>query len=872
MNGAGDLNNAVDILRTLRTGAGLMALVTIAVLCGLVWIGRAAPDPLVLAIASSIVGICVVVQLAVLIADWRDRRRLRIVMSFLQHDSAPAFCTGPDGAILSQNRPADERFGGRVGRTMTEALEPLFANPDAVIHRLRLGAEDGVAGVREDVVTRRGHVRIAVHRMPGGFLWRLEDLVDRPKRTADGIGLPTLTFGPSGTILYMNEVLRAAVGQRVKRLGDLFETLPLGDGELNHLLTGTGRKPVRAVLSEPVNGRREVFILPAGDKSDDHAAFDTLPVGLLRLDADGRVTFANRLARDLLPAMGTGDERRLGALVEGLGRSVREWVSEAAAGRGLYRPEVVRVSGADVETYLQITLGRPLTGGDGGLVAVVNDATELKTLEAQFVQSQKMQAIGQLAGGVAHDFNNLLTAISGHCDLLMLRHAEGDEDHADLTQITQNANRAAGLVGQLLAFSRKQTLEMQPIDLRDTLSDLTHLLNRLVGDRVTLRLDHDPALLPIRGDRRQLEQILMNLVVNARDAMPQGGDIKVATECRYLISPLERDRVTVPGGQYVVITVTDSGTGIQPDNLSRIFEPFFTTKRPGEGTGLGLSMAYGIVKQSGGYIFADSTLGEGTCFSLYFPALAAEDLEAFQAAAAAAAGETEAGAHARRSDPDSAARPVPVLDPPARDAVPAVSLEAGQAASSEVPSGANEGLAVAPSAEKVASTLIAQSKETNATTDGDPPKAGGMATTAPLPDPSDAESQSTKPGNEARRAQPVVLLVEDEAPVRAFASRALRLRGYDVREAENAEAALAQLEDKSLLIDLFVTDVMMPGLDGPTWVRQAMEARPNVRTVFISGYTQDALSETSVPVPNSVFLPKPFSLTDLTQTVERALA
>lgn len=859
------MNSAVDLLRTLRTGSAVVACATVMGLGALVWVGDVPADPLVLAIGSSVVAVFIVVQLAAWLADWRDARRLRIVMSFLQHDSAPAFCTGPDGAILSQNHPADERFGARLGRTMTEALEPLFANPDAVIHRLRLGAEDGATGVREDVVTRRGHVRIAVHRMPGGFLWRLEDLVDRPKRTADGIGLPILTFAASGTILYMNEVLRARTGHRAKRLADLFEGVPLRNGELNVLMTETGREPVRTVLSEPVNGRQEVFILPAGERSDDHIAFDTLPVGLLRLDAEGNVVFANRLARDLLPAMVASDERRLAALVEGLGRSVREWVSEAAAGRGLYRPEVVRVSGGDIETYLQITLGRPMAGGDGGLVAVVNDATELKTLEAQFVQSQKMQAIGQLAGGVAHDFNNLLTAISGHCDLLMLRHAEGDEDHADLTQITQNASRAAGLVGQLLAFSRKQTLEMQPIDLRDTLADLTHLLNRLVGDRVTLRLDHDPALLPIRGDRRQLEQILMNLVVNARDAMPQGGDIKVAAECRYLASPLERDRVTVPGGQYVVITVTDSGTGIQPDNLSHIFEPFFTTKRPGEGTGLGLSMAYGIVKQSGGYIFADSTLDVGTCFSLYFPALAAEDLEAFQAAAAAGdAGSAqrprlESGPEARHS-PDTLAPDTgdDLPDETARPDLPAASL-----AEMEVETA---------STEDTVATLIAQSLLSDASPD--------QETEAPLRGEDREESPACEEpakraepeGQEPRRAQPVVLLVEDEAPVRAFASRALRLRGYEVREAENAEAALAQLEDTSLLIDLFVTDVMMPGLDGPTWVREAMKARPNVRTVFISGYTQDALSETSVPVPNSVFLPKPFSLTDLTQTVEKALA
>ncbi len=532
-----------------------------------------------------------------------------------------------DGRVTHQNGSARERFGNVVEQPMTQVLAGIFANPDALIHRLTLAAEANGGTVSEDVVTRDGRARVILHRLPNGLLWRLEGL-DRP--TEQCPGLPSVTFDRSGRILATSPALENDMGRKVARLEDLFETTPLAHGELNVLLTRDGPRPVRVGLAETAGEtageRRDAFVLPAGDPGMHEVALDTLPVALLRLDPNGKVVYANRLARDLLPAFATGTEDRLPALVEGLGRSVGEWVSEAAAGRGLYRAEVVRVTGADVETYLQISLSRPVGSDTTNLLAVLSDATELKTLEAQFVQSQKMQAIGQLAGGVAHDFNNLLTAISGHCDLLMLRHGEGDDDHADLTQITQNANRAAALVGQLLAFSRKQTLELRPIDLRDALDDLAHLLNRLVGDRVTLRVRNDPALIPIRGDRRQLEQVLMNLVVNARDAMPGGGEILIATECQYLAAPLKRDRVVVPAGQYVIISVTDGGTGISPDNLSRIFEPFFTTKRPGEGTGLGLSMAYGIVKQSGGYIFADSTADEGTRFSLYFPGLPADAL------------------------------------------------------------------------------------------------------------------------------------------------------------------------------------------------------------------------------------------------------
>jgi two-component system cell cycle sensor histidine kinase/response regulator CckA len=449
--------------------------------------------------------------------------------------------------------------------------------------------------------------------------------------------------------------------------------------------------------------------------------------------------------------------------MEGLGRSIPGWLTEAAAGRGLHRSEFLRLTRQDREVFVQVTLNRVRSSGRPELIAVLNDATELKTLEAQFVQSQKMQAIGQLAGGVAHDFNNLLTAISGHCDLLLLRHDQGDPDYADLVQINQNANRAAALVGQLLAFSRKQTLRPEVLDLRDTLSDLTHLLNRLVGEKVQLSLSHDPVLPTIRGDRRQLEQVMMNLVVNARDGMPDGGEIVIETERRVIMEPMMRDRAVVEPGEYASVKVIDRGVGIPQDKLQKVFEPFYTTKRTGEGTGLGLSTVYGIVKQTGGFIFVDSTVGKGSCFTLLFPAL-----------------EIQAG-----------------TEPPVR---------------------------------------VAQKRTM--------PKTGTG----------------------------VVLLVEDEAPVRAFAARALRLRGYTVLEACNAEEALETLEDESLKVDVFVTDVVMPGMNGPSWVREALKARPGTRVVFVSGYAEDIFSEGGEPVPNSVFLPKPFSLNELTDTVHQQLA
>jgi two-component system cell cycle sensor histidine kinase/response regulator CckA len=297
---------------------------------------------------------------------------------------------------------------------------------------------------------------------------------------------------------------------------------------------------------------------------------------------------------------------------------VRDWIAEASRGALPRQPEVVRALRADRELFLQIRLGRIEGAQQPELVAVLSDATELKTLEAQFVQSQKMQAIGQLAGGVAHDFNNLLTAISGHCDLLLLKHQTTDPDYADLIQISQNANRAAALVSQLLAFSRKQNLQPQILSLRDVLADHAHLLNRLTGEKIDLAVETAEDLPPIRADRRQFEQVMMNLVVNARDAMPQGGCVTIGTENTTLGS----DSIPPSGlheGRYVVLTVSDTGVGMSREVQNRMFEPFFTTKEVGKGTGLGLASVYGIVQQSGGTIRVESELGRGTTFRIYLP-------------------------------------------------------------------------------------------------------------------------------------------------------------------------------------------------------------------------------------------------------------
>jgi two-component system cell cycle sensor histidine kinase/response regulator CckA len=693
----------------------------------------------------------------------------RALMAMMAHDPAPCFCTDPSGAILTCNEAATRRFGDRRAQPMARAISGLLPNSAAVVfrHETALGRRKVAT---ETIVTPRGVIKLTAYQLGEGIFWRLDDQGVPVHHAGEGIGLPMMVVSHSDTILSMNAAMRDVLGRRATALEEVFDDIPVVPGRRSRLVSADGPIEVIPVIVPSQDGRREVYAVPGLAEppaaSVAARAFEALPVALLHIGSDGRLLASNRHAQRLLD-LSPEAHGSLSGIVEGLGRPVNDWVMDTLAERIPNRSEVVRARRKDAEQFLQVTLSRITDATGPSLLAVLHDATELKTMERQFVQSQKMQAIGELAGGVAHDFNNLLTAISGHCDLLMLRHDQGDPDYADLVQINQNANRAAALVGQLLAFSRKQTLEPETLDLRDTMGELVHLLNRLVGEKITLRLSHDPGLVPIRADRRQLDQVIMNLVVNARDAMPEGGEIRVETRVVVLTEPLYRDRAEVPAGRYVTIRVRDEGHGISPDKLSRIFEPFWTTKRAGEGTGLGLSMAYGIVKQTGGYIFVDSVVDVGSTFTIYCPV---HDLPA---------------------------------DPPASIA------EAGK------------GRLDAPQA-----TPCSKS---------------------------------------------VVLLVEDEAPVRAFASRALRLRGHTVIEAGSAEEALEKLEDETLKIDLFVTDVIMPGMDGPSWVRRALEQRPDVKVVFVSGYAEGRFEDGSIDIPNSVFLPKPFSLTDLTETVQRQL-
>ncbi|MGY6536649.1 MAG: ATP-binding protein [Pararhodobacter sp.] len=879
-------------------------------------------------------------------------------------------------------------------------------------------------------------------RARGVLVWRLSRLAQERPRPLDMLGLPVLSIGPDGTVLAANRAIRALcpalsapapvthapVTQGPVTKGPVTQGDDLlvlarqlaratAEGDNRPVPARLDARPYQAWPVPAEDGQVDVVFVPApateapaAPAADDARAgaavankagsstlmafsdFEEIPVALMMIGADGRIRRSNRLARALF-CIEPGDAVFFSELVEGLGRPVSDWLADAHAGRSLNRPEVLRAIHPAQETFVQIILRRA-PAPSNGLFAVISDATELKSLEARFAQSQKMQAIGQLAGGVAHDFNNLLTAISGHCDLLLMNRDYYDPEYDDLMQIHQNANRAAALVRQLLAFSRKQTMKPEMLPLESLLEDLAHLLTRLVGERITLSLVHDSRLGPIWADRRQLEQVILNLVVNARDAMPMGGEIRIETRALTLTAEEEHGRARLPPGDYAVIHVRDEGIGIPDDNLDKIFEPFFTTKKPGEGTGLGLSTAYGIVKQMGGYIFADSTEGIGTRFTLYFAAQPAPTGQGGECQGDGAAAlvpihpvpARQAAERARPHDPtmastapDEAGRQATVKGdttlPMAADTARAGGLPPGVApeytaaehtapagampvaatpgtglpsaggapaaatspvtgpvpatlaraplpagtegvASAVLPTGSNvapvsasarsvgrpqpdpdRSMATAPrsrggGAARPASALTTSTTSaltTSApTSSASPGSASSASLTSGTATPGTATPGTATPGTAtpgtatagsatreagpARGAGVVVLLVEDEAPVRAFAARALRLQGYKVIEAESGEQALEFLQAEDLQVDVFVSDVIMPGLDGPGWVARALAARPRTPVVFMSGYAEDSLSAALSRTPGAVFLDKPFTLNGLCTLIEQQLA
>ncbi|MFO1116484.1 MAG: ATP-binding protein [Beijerinckiaceae bacterium] len=488
--------------------------------------------------------------------------------------------------------------------------------------------------------------------------------------------------------------------------------------------------------------------------------FNSTPMAIALIDGEGNIRQSNAPFAKLLPAALKGPDNArsiFAGMTERDAAAVRAAMQATLAGQTDQPPIDI---GADGGPCARLFLAAAEeTSQDAALMLYALDTTEQRTLQENFAQSQKMQAIGQLAGGVAHDFNNVLTAIIGYSDLLLANHRPTDPSFQDIMQIKQNANRAAGLVRQLLAFSRRQTLRPQVLQIDDMLSELQMLMRRLVGEKITLELKHGRDLWLVKADLNQLEQVVVNLVVNARDAMPEGGRIALRTanvapgECAAYREPL------LSPAEYVLLEVADSGVGIPAELKEKIFEPFFTTKEVGKGTGLGLSMVYGIVKQTGGFVFVDSTVGKGTTFRIFLPRHIPEPAE------------------------------------------------------------------IAPKADA-----------------------------------------AVKPAADLT-GHGVILLVEDEEAVRAFGARALASRGYTVLEAASGVEALQVVEEAGGKVDLIVSDVVMPEMDGPTMFGELRKRGITAKIIFVSGYAEEAFSK-NLPAGEFGFMPKPFTLKQLIETVK----
>ena len=497
--------------------------------------------------------------------------------------------------------------------------------------------------------------------------------------------------------------------------------------------------------------------------------FDSAPDALLIYEPDGRVLDANRAAERLF---GRPRHQLLSSRVDALGFTVQ---SAEPSARGLLREPrheepvtlwVMTGSGErrDVElrtVSVQLS-GRPV------LLATVQDISARvqaeqtkRRLEEQLHHALKLDALGRLAGGVAHDFNNLLTAIAGYAELMLRGGADISEYPSALQEILNASQRAAGLTSQLLAFSRKQVIEPVVLSLNALLENATRMIQRLIGEDINLEFEPGAELWLVKVDRNQIEQVLINLAVNARDAMTEGGTLRVSTQN---VSLYETERqelldTDVVAGEYVLLEVADTGRGMDEETKNRLFEPFFTTKARGRGTGLGLSILYGVVKQNGGFVSVRSQLGTGTCFSIYFPRVADELKEA------------------------------------------------------------------APSELAVASS----------------------------------------------RGVETILLVEDEAAVRDVVGRFLQNAGYRVLARADARAAIALMESPLVTIDLLVTDVVLPGMNGKQLHQHLCVMRPGLRVLFMSGYTDDVIAKHGLVDPSISLLEKPLTQAALLRAVRSVL-
>jgi two-component system cell cycle sensor histidine kinase/response regulator CckA len=554
--------------------------------------------------------------------------------------------TDASGGLVLANRPYVLRFSSDASPIElgeSEVSELLSALRAKALRDGRAEGVDMVIGGRPSVVQ--------VKRTGGAgdlLMWRFlpvagpDLLTFAAKRIAGATGERLAAAGvlaalidEEGRLLAANKPFaERALGGLIDttaslRLDTLVESLP--DGFVRLIAEGESASPLRIVHvphdPQGDSGAGTMLLFDGRDNAslsssaNVQALLEILPIGLALVDRDGRFLTVNKAFRVAGGIAGVEMPAYPGDLVIKEDKAaVADAVRRNARGPAMSGDLPVRLNHQPAEPVAMTVAG--LRGlGDASVLLLLKDNSEEAKLKRQVAQATKMQAVGQLAGGVAHDFNNILTAILGHCDLMLMRHTPGDTDYDDIQQIKSNSNRAAGLTRQLLAFSRQQTLRPQVLQLPDVVSEVSHLLKRLLGETVQLIVKHGRDLHPVRADPGQLEQVIVNLAVNARDAMvgKGGGVLTIQTYAVRAEQVADLGSDILPIADYTALSISDSGSGIPTAVLGKVFEPFFTTKEVGKGTGLGLSTVYGIVKQSGGFIFADSKLGKGARFTIYLP-------------------------------------------------------------------------------------------------------------------------------------------------------------------------------------------------------------------------------------------------------------
>ncbi|CCE03340.1 putative two-component sensor histidine kinase with multiple PAS domains and a CheY-like response regulator receiver domain [Bradyrhizobium sp. STM 3809] len=836
--------------RPRRSGSILLILLVafglVAVAIALMTIGRNQAQPYILGLLSLLatVGLFNLFAFAAGIVRFADKATDDPVLGAIaDHAFDGLAVTDPRGHVVYANAA----YLGMTGASSAQEARPVervfIGNPDVseAVFRLLKAAREGKRQQEEVRITASegGQARwLRMRVRPLGqtkrharyAVWSIADITrDRERQEdvfqelqhaieyLDHAPCGFFSVNPEGSLVYVNATLANWLDYDLAEIGS-------GGLKLADVVSGDGASLLTSIVAVPGEVRTEVFdidlkmrggkTMPArlyhklafgadgkpgasrtlvisrarDERSDPERAaevrfmrfFDHTPMAIATVDRGGAVVRANARYAKLAQSV-SGDPAAAKSIFRSVSQRDRHLliaaINQASEGQADIPPVEVMLEGSKERfgQFFVTAVDEDERETEAAIVYML-ETTERRALENQINQSQKMEMVGQLAGGIAHDFNNVLSAIMMANDFLLNAHKPTDPSFQDIMQIKQNATRAATLVRQLLAFSRRQTLRPQVLDLGDALSDLTMLLRRLIGEKVKLDLVHGRDLWPVKVDVSQFEQVVVNLAVNARDAMPDGGKLSVRTANVSAEEAAQGGYKGMPVADYVKIEISDTGTGIPPEIREKIFEPFFSTKEVGKGTGLGLSTVYGIIKQTGGFIYVDSELGKGTAFQIFLPR---------------------------------------------HIVVPEVQPE---------PQAAN----------------------------------GAAKDTAPA-------AEAPKPRADLT-GQGTILLVEDEEGLRALNARGLRSRGYSVIEASNGIEAMEALEECNGELDLVVSDVVMPEMDGPTLLKVMREKNPDIKIIFVSGYAEDAFEKSLPENQQFAFLPKPFTLSQLVAAVKETMA